>query len=294
MTPESVPRPRRTCLYMPGANQRALDKASSLAADVLILDLEDAVSPELKAEARDNVARSVASRRYGEREVIIRCNSLDSEWGAQDLEMAVAAAPDGVLLPKITGPADIDAIDRALTRAGAAQTMALWSMIEMPLAILNIRDIAAASQTTRLTGFVMGLNDLAKEMSAIPAADRGAFQVALSLTLAAARAYGLAAIDAVFNDIEDEAGLTRECEQGRVLGFDGKSLIHPSQLDVANRVFSPDPLEVAHARAVIEAFTLPDNQGKGVIKVDGKMTERLHLEQARRLVAVSDAIAARG
>jgi citrate lyase subunit beta/citryl-CoA lyase len=279
---------------MPGANQRALEKARSLAADVLILDLEDAVSPELKDEARDNIARAVAAGGYGAREVIIRCNGLDTEWGARDLAMAVAAAPDGVLLPKVTCAGDIEAIDQALTNAGAPPSLALWSMIEMPLAILNIRAIAAASQGTRLAGFVMGLNDLAKEMAAIPTPDRRAFQVALGLTLAAARAYGLAALDAVFNDIADEQGLAAECEQGRVLGFDGKSLIHPAQLATANRVYSPDPGDVAHARAVIEAFALPENQGKGVIKVDGRMTELLHLEQARRLVAISEAIAAQG
>ena len=293
MTTPNTLRPRRSCLYMPGANQRALDKASSLAADVLILDLEDAVAPELKSEARDNVARAVAAGGNGDREVLVRCNGLDSEWGTQDLAMAVAAAPDGVLLPKVTSAADIDLIDQALSQAGAPPTLALWVMIEMPLAILNIRDIAAASQSTRLTGLVMGLNDLAKEMHATATADRSAFQVALSLTLAAARAYELVAIDAVFNDIRDEAGLAAECEQGRVLGFDGKSLIHPAQLPATNRAFSPDPEEVAHARAVIAAFDLPENQGKGVIKVDGRMTELLHLEQAQRLVAISDAIAAR-
>ncbi len=293
MTVENTLRPRRSCLYMPGANQRALDKASSLDADVLILDLEDAVSPELKAEARDNIARAVAAGNYGAREVIIRCNGLATEWGMPDLEMAVAVAPDGVLLPKVTSAGDIEAIDRALTAAGAPPTLGLWVMIEMPLAILNIREIAATGAQTRLVGLVMGLNDLAKEMNAVPTVDRVAFHTALSLTLAAARAYDLVAIDAVFNDIKDEVGLEAECEQGRVLGFDGKSLIHPAQLETANRVFSPAAEEVAHARAVIEAFARPENKGKGVIKVEGRMTELLHLEQAQRPVSISDAIAAK-
>ncbi len=294
MTQEQTLRPRRSCLYMPGANQRALAKATSLDADVLILDLEDAVSPELKVEARDNVARAVAAGGYGTREVFIRCNGLDSEWGAEDIAMAIEAGPDGIVLPKVTSGADILAIDEALTAAGAAAELALWVMIEMPLAILNIGDIAATSQTTRLAGFIMGLNDLAKEMHAVPTADRSAFQTALSLSLAAARAYDLVAIDAVFNDIKDETGLEAECEQGRVLGFDGKSLIHPAQLELANRVFSPAAEDIAHARAVIEAFALPENRGKGVIRVDGRMTELLHLEQAQRLVSISDAIAAKG
>lgn len=283
-------RPRRSCLYLPGANTRALEKAAALPADMLILDLEDAVAPELKAQARDNVRQAVQRRAYGAREVLIRCNALASPWGADDLAMAVAASPDGVLAPKVTGPADILQLNAALTDAGAAAGCSLWAMIETPLAVLNIRDIAATADTTRLAGFVMGTNDLAKELNAIPTPDRLAFQTALWLTLAAARAFGLAAIDGVYNDIGNEAGLEAECEQGRVLGFDGKTLIHPAQLATANQVFSPDPDAVAQARAVIDAFAQPENQGRGVIKVDGRMTELLHLEQARRLVAISEAI----
>ena len=290
MNKETAFRPRRSCLYMPGANTRALEKAASLSADMLILDLEDAVAPEHKAEARDNVRQAVQGRGYGSREVVIRCNALDSPWGADDLAMAVEAGPDGVLAPKVTGPADILQLDAALSEAGASPELALWAMIETPLAILNIRDIAATAGTTRLAGFVMGTNDLAKELNAVPTPDRLAFQSALSLTLAASRAYGLAAIDGVFNDIGDEAGLEAECSQGRVLGFEGKTLIHPAQLAIANRVFSPEPEEVIHARAVIAAFAQAENRGKGVIKVDGRMTELLHLEQARRLVAICEAI----
>jgi citrate lyase subunit beta/citryl-CoA lyase len=275
---------------MPGANTRALEKAATLPADMLILDLEDAVAPELKAQARDNVQQAVQRRAYGSREVLIRCNALDSPWGTDDLALAVAVDPDGVLAPKVTGPADILQLDAALTDAGAAAGLSLWAMIETPLAVLNIRDIAATAGATRLAGFVMGTNDLAKELNTIPTPDRLAFQTALSLTIAAARAYGLLAIDGVYNDIGDETGLEAECNQGRILGFDGKTLIHPAQLATANRVFSPDPADVARARAVIAAFAQAENQGKGVLKVDGRMTELLHLEQARQLVAISEAI----
>jgi len=279
-------RPRRSCLYMPGANARALEKAASLPADTLILDLEDAVAPDAKEQARSVVMETVSSRPYGNREVIIRINGLDTPWGYDDLAMAAKAGADGILVPKVVSAEQVEELDTALSRADAAADMGLWVMIEMPLAVLNIRDIAAASQTSRLSGFVMGTNDLAKEMNAIATADRAAFQVALALTLTAARAYGLVAIDGVYNDFRDEAGLIAECEQGRMMGFDGKTLIHPAQLDATNRVYSPDPAEVTEARAIIAAFLLPENAGKGVIKLDGKMVELLHLEQAKRLVAI--------
>jgi citrate lyase subunit beta/citryl-CoA lyase len=292
MTSTAQFRPRRSCLYMPGANPRALEKARSLTADMLILDLEDAVAPDAKSEARQVISDVVKERAYGTREVVIRINGLDTQWGHDDLEMAVAAGPDGILVPKVISGEQVMKIDNALTEAGAPADLGLWVMIEMPLAILNIQEIAAAAQNSRLTGFVMGTNDLAKEFNAIATADRFAFQVPLALALAAARAYGLVAIDGVYNDIKNEDGLVAECEQGRILGFDGKTLIHPAQLESANRVFSPDPEDIAHAEAVIEAFSLAENQGKGVIKVNGKMTEILHLEQAKRLVAVNAAIKA--
>ncbi len=292
MTTSPVFRPRRTCLYMPGANPRALEKAKSLPADVLILDLEDAVAPDAKAEARQVILDAVSARAYGAREVIIRINGLDTPWGHDDIKMVAAAAPDGILVPKVMTAEEVLELDRTLSQAGAAPDLGLWVMIEMPLAILNIQDIAAASRETRLSGFVMGTNDLAKEYNSIATADRLAFQVPLALALAAARAYGLLAIDGVYNDFKNEEGLVAECEQGRIMGFDGKTLIHPAQLEAANRVFSPDPGDVAQAEAVIEAFTQPENQGKGVIKVNGKMVEILHLEQAKRLVAINSAIAA--
>jgi len=292
MTSTAQFRPRRSCLYMPGANPRALEKAKSLTADMLILDLEDAVAPDAKSAARQVISDAVKERAYGTREVVIRINGLDTQWGHDDLKMAVAAGPDGILVPKVISGEQVMKIDNALTEAGAPADLGLWVMIEMPLAILNIQEIAAAAQNSRLTGFVMGTNDLAKEFNAIATADRFAFQVPLALALAAARAYGLVAIDGVYNDIKNEDGLVAECEQGRILGFDGKTLIHPAQLESANRVFSPDPEDIAHAEAVIEAFSLAENQGKGVIKVNGKMTEILHLEQAKRLVAVNAAIKA--
>lgn len=292
MTHPSSARPRRSCLYMPGANTRALEKARALAADMVIMDLEDSVAPDAKAEARENVVAAVRSQAYGQREVVVRTNALDTAWGEADIEAAVAAGPDGVLVPKVTSAEEVRAIDATLDKHGADAGLGLWIMIEMPLAILNIRDIAATAETTRLVGFVLGVNDLGKELRAIATPDRAAFQAALSLSVHAARAFGLVAIDAVFNDISDEAGLLAECEQGRVLGFDGKSLIHPAQLETANGVFSPDASALAHARAVIAAFALPENDGKGVIKVDGKMTERLHLEQAEQLVDIAEAIEA--
>ncbi|MGH1420786.1 MAG: HpcH/HpaI aldolase/citrate lyase family protein [Hyphomonas sp.] len=283
-------RPRRSCLYMPGANTRALDKARGLPADTLILDLEDAVAPDAKGEARDAIRAALAEGGYGHREVLVRMNGLDTAWGSDDLKMAVDSGADGVLAPKVETGADIKRLDDALSRAGAPPSMALWVMIEMPLAILNIKDIAEAADGTRLTTFVMGTNDLAKEYRAKATPDRLAFQTALQLSVAAARAYGLTAIDGVYNDIKNEDGLIFECEQGRVLGFDGKTLIHPSQLETTNRVFAPSPADVEQAKAVIEAFADPANAGKGVLKVNGKMTELLHLDEAKRTVEMDEAI----
>ena len=285
-------RPRRSCLYMPGANPRALEKAKSLPADAVIFDLEDAVAPDAKLDARDTVCAAVKTGGYGAREVIIRINGLDTEWGLEDLKAAVAAGPDAILAPKVIDGGDIDRLNDAMSRAGAPDTMGLWVMIEMPKAILNIQDIAEAVGRTRLTAFVMGTNDLAKELRAVNDPPvRTAFQTSLGLSVAAARAYDLLAIDGVFNGIGDAEGLRAECEQGGLLGFDGKTLIHPSQLEIANQIFAPTPADVEQAQAVIEAFADPANAGKGVLKVNGKMTELLHLEEAQRTVAVARAIA---
>lgn len=283
-------RPRRSVLYMPGANAKALEKAKSLPADALILDLEDAVAPEAKAQARAAVAAMVAQRPYGPREVIVRVNALGSPWGEEDLAAIAGAGADAVLFPKIDGPEDVEAAAAALARAGAA-TLPFYVMIETPRAVLALRDIAAASARTALAGFVVGANDLAKDLRARATPDRQAFLAALSMTVLAARAYGLIAIDAVFNDVQDAAGLEAECAQGAALGFDGKSLIHPSQIEAANRAFSPAPEEIAHALAVIAAFAAPENAGLGVLKVNGRMVERLHLEEARRLAAIAAALA---
>ncbi len=293
MTPPSPAtiRPRRSCLYLPGANARALEKARDLPADTLILDLEDAVAPDAKTQARAAVAAALQAGGYGQREIIVRINSLDSEWGPDDLLMAVQAGAAGVLAPKTLDAADIERLDDALTRADAGSDVRLWVMIEMPKAIFNIREIAEASVRTRLSTFVMGTNDLAKEIRTRATPDRFAFQTALQLSVLAARSFGLSAIDGVYNDIQNEAGCDAECVQGRDLGFDGKTLIHPSQIAIANRVFSPAPEDVVQARDVIAAFALPENAGKGVLKVNGKMTELLHLSEAERTVAVAEMIA---
>jgi citrate lyase subunit beta/citryl-CoA lyase len=283
-------RPRRSCLYMPGANAKALEKAKTLPADVLLLDLEDSVAPEAKADARVQVAAAVKAGGYGKREVIIRCNALATPWGRDDIAAAGPAGPDGLLAPKVESAEEVRTLDAAMTEAGFPAHAALWIMIETPRAILNLAEIAAAAKGTRLSVFVMGLNDLAKETRARAGAKRAAFFAPLSLAVTAARAEGLTAIDGVYNDIADQAGFEAECRQGLEFGFDGKTLIHPSQIEGCNAIFAPTPEEVSRARAVIDAFALPENAGKGVIKVDGKMTELLHLEEARRVVAVADAI----
>lgn len=286
-------RPRRSCLYMPGANAKALEKAKTLPADVLLLDLEDSVAPEAKADARAQVAAAVKGGGYGKREVIVRANALTTPWGRDDIVAAAAARPDGVLAPKVESGEQVRALDVEMTKAGFGADASLWVMIETPRAILNLAEIAAAAKGTRLAVFVMGLNDLAKETRARAGASRAAFYAPMSLAVTAARAAGLTVIDGVYNDIADAAGFEAECRQGLEFGFDGKTLIHPSQIDICNEVFAPTAEEVSRARAVIEAFALPENAGKGVIKVDGRMTELLHLEEASRVVAVAEAISQR-
>ena len=276
---------------MPGANLKALEKARTLPADVLLLDLEDSVAPETKHIARAQVVNAVEAGGYGRREVIVRVNALSTPWGREDIAAVAAARPDGVLAPKVESGEQVTALDDALTEAGYPDDAVLWVMIETPRAILNIADIAAAARATRLSAFVMGLNDLAKDTRARPGAARAPFFAALSLAVTAARAHGLTAIDGVYNDIADAAGFEAECRQGLDFGFDGKTLIHPSQIEICNAVFAPTAEEVSRARAVIEAFALPENAGKGVIKVDGRMTELLHLEEAKRVVAIAEAIA---
>jgi citrate lyase subunit beta/citryl-CoA lyase len=286
-------RPRRSVLYMPGANERALEKAKTLPADSLILDLEDAVAPEGKAEARERVCNVVKAGGYGPRELVIRVNGQDTEWGKADLKAAAHAKPDAILAPKISSGDEIRWLDEALSEAGAARSMQLWVMIETPLAILNLKEIAQTAKTTRLSGFVMGSNDLLKDFRADPMPARENLAAAYTLAIAAARAFDLLVFDGVYNDITNAAGFEVEAKQAKAFGFDGKTLIHPSQVEPCNAVFAPPADAVIHARDVIAAFADPTNAGKGVLKVNGKMTELLHLAQAKRMVAVAEAIAAR-
>ena len=287
-------KPRRSCLYIPGTNTRAMEKAVNLPSDVVILDLEDAVSPESKTDARNSVCSAARDNVYGIRETVIRINGLDTPWGSDDLATAVAAEPSAILVPKVTTAQDVENVDALMQEHKANSRVGLWFMIETPEAILNIAEIGRTSRTTRLSAFVMGTNDLAKETGAILTSERQAFQHALSVTVFTARANNLIAIDGVYNDIGNTEGLKRECEQGRMLGFDGKTLIHPSQIEVCNETYSPAESDVAHAKAIIEAFAKPENSDKGVIQVNGKMTERLHLEQAKQLISVSEAIERNG
>jgi citrate lyase subunit beta/citryl-CoA lyase len=281
---------------MPGANARALEKAKTLPADALILDLEDAVAPDAKAQARTQVTDAVKAGGYGPREIVIRINGLDSPWGADDLKAAVAAGPDAILIPKAASGDDIARASAAMRQAGAGDTMQLWAMIETPIAILKADEIAGAARHagSRLAVLVLGLNDLVKETGAALDGERTAGLYWLSAALTAARAYGLTILDGVCNNFRDMEGYAKECRHGRMLGFDGKTLIHPDQIALANEVFSPPAAEVDFARKILTAFDQPENKGKGVINLEGRMVELLHADIARRTVAIADAIAARG
>ncbi len=281
-------RPRRSALYMPASNARAVEKARSLDCDIVILDLEDAVLPDMKPQAREAAAAAVRAGGFGRREVVIRVNALETPWGEADLEAAGAAGPDAILVPKIRSAADVHACEAALATAPAA--LALWAMIETPQAILALDSVAGAGG--RLSGLVMGVNDLAKETGARQTPDRAPFQAVLALTVIAARAHGLVILDGVHNEIDDLDALAAVCRQGADFGFDGKSLIHPSHLAICNAAFTPPPAEVDWARAVIAAFAAPENAGKGALRVQGRLAERLHCAQAEQLVAIAEAIAA--
>jgi citrate lyase subunit beta / citryl-CoA lyase len=286
-------RPRRSVLYMPGANERALEKAKGLPADALILDLEDAVAPDAKAEARDRVCAAAADGGYGHREVAIRANGLDTSWFADDVAAIAQAGPDALLVPKVGSVDDVRAIEDALEKGGAPDRTSIWAMLETPAAVLRAAEITACSE--RLTVFVMGTNDLVKELQAEFVPGRAPLLPALSWCVLAAREAGKHILDGVFNDLDDADGFEAECRQGREFGFDGKTLIHPKQLEPCNRVFAPSDEEVEHARAVIEAFEEAEREGRGVVTVGGRMIENLHVEQARRAVAQAEAIAtARG
>jgi citrate lyase subunit beta/citryl-CoA lyase len=286
------PRPRRSALYIPGSNARALDKGRTVAADVLILDLEDAVASDAKEIARASVGAAVGTRAYGRREVVIRVNGLETPWIARDIAAAVNARPDAVLIPKLSRIEDIRRARAALTAAQAGPDVSLWAMIETPLAVLNVAALAAlaAGPGIPITCLVIGTNDLTRETGARLQPGRAAVLPWLAQCVLAARAYGLAVLDGTFNDLTNWEGFSAECEQGRDLGMDGKTLIHPRQVQIANEVFSPSPEEVEWAGKVIAAFERPENASKGVIAVDGQMVERLHEQMARRVIETVTAI----
>jgi citrate lyase subunit beta / citryl-CoA lyase len=287
MTPAD--RPRRSALYLPASNAKAIAKARTLPADIIILDLEDAVAPEMKAEARAAAIAAVREGGFGTREVAIRANGLDTPWGAADLAAIAGSGADAVLVPKVSSRTDVARYHDALTPAPAA--MQLWTMIETCGSIAQLDAMAAMAATTRLSLWIMGTNDLAKEMRARLTPGRTPYLPMLALAVCAARAHGLAILDGVCNEFRDIAAFRAEAEQGLLFGFDGKSLIHPDQIAPCNAVFSPSAEELNWAGAVIAAFALPENAGKGAIRVDGKMTELLHLDQARRLTAFAKRIA---
>lgn len=289
-------RPRRSVLYMPGSNARAIEKARMLPADGVIIDLEDAVAPDAKAAAREQVAAAVKQGGFGSREVFIRVNGFDTPWHSDDVTAAALAAPDAILVPKVNSSEQLEILGQRLLDMKADRKIRIWAMIETPAAILNIIDIAAAAKDseTRLAGFVLGTNDLAKETSARLVPGRAPMLPWLTTCVLAARCYGIAILDGVYNDIGNADGFVAECEQGRDLGMDGKTLIHPNQIEPCNRAFSPSEAEIAQARKFIAAFDLPENADKGAIMLDGRMVERMHADIARRTVAIADAIAAKG
>ncbi len=284
-------RPRRSALYMPGSNARALEKAKMLDADVVVFDLEDAVAPEVKAEARAQVAAAVRAGGYGRREVVVRVNAPGTKWARDDVAAMADAGCDALLVPKVSEPNDLALVEDWLSDADPG--IKLWAMIETPLAILNLAPIAAtaAKPGGRLSCFAIGTNDLVKDTRAEMDAARTPALYWLSATVTAARAYDIDVLDGVYNNFKDIEGFERECAHGRMLGMDGKTLIHPTQIEGANAAFSPAADAVAWARKVLAAFEQPENRGKGVIKMDGQMVELLHAEMAKRTVAIADAIA---
>lgn len=281
-------RPRRSVLYMPSSNARALEKAKSIPCDGLILDLEDAVAPDAKVDAREAAAAAASSGEYGRRELTIRVNGADTEWHDDDLRVASAAGPDAIVVPKVGSAQAVHALVDALERHGAPDHTSLWAMLETPYALLHAEEIAAASD--RLTVLVMGTNDLVKELYAEHVPGRAPLLTGLSLALLAARATGKAVLDGVYNDVKDTDGFLAECRQGREMGFDGKTLIHPGQVEGANSTFAPSEEAVEEARGVLQAWE--DGQGSGVVTYRGKMIENLHVESANRTLTMHEAIAA--
>ena len=296
MSASAAIRPRRSVLYMPGSNARAIEKARTLPADAVILDLEDAVAPDAKETAREQVVAAVTAGGFGRREVVIRVNGLDTPWGHDDLVAAASSGADAVLIPKVSDPETIGSVELALATARAPDALRVWAMIETPIAILHAEEIARAArhETARLACFVLGTNDIAKETRARFVPGRWTMLPWLTTVLAAARAHGHDVLDGVYNNLQDAEGFRAECEQGRDLGMDGKTLIHPNQIAVANEVFAPAAAEVEAARKIIAAFDLPENAGRGVISLDGRMVERMHADMAARTVALAEAIAAAG
>lgn len=289
-------RPRRTALYMPGSNARALEKARSLNVDVLLLDLEDSVAPDNKEMARDQVVEAVKAGGFGHREVVIRINGMDTPWGEADLLAAASANPDAILVPKVDSAEDVYTVGRKLNDAGVDQDVRIWAMMETPGAMIRAGEIAGAIQEyhgRRLACFVMGTNDLAKETRTALIPGRAPMMPWLMQCLAAARASDLDIIDGVFNQFTDAEGFVAECEQGAEMGMDGKTIIHPKQIEDCNRIFSPSDDDIAQCREIIDAFDAPENQSKNVMTINGKMVERLHAEMARRVVEIADAIAER-
>jgi citrate lyase subunit beta/citryl-CoA lyase len=287
---EAVFRPRRSVLYMPSSNERALEKAKTIPCDGLILDLEDAVAPDAKPAAREAACAAAASGEYGNREVTIRVNGIGTEWHDADLAAAAKAGPAGIVVPKVNTADEVRALVAAIESAGAPDHTRLWAMVETPQAIFNVREIASASG--RLAVLVMGTNDLVKELYAEHVPGRQPLLTSLSLSLLAARAAGVAILDGVYNDVKDTDGFLAECRQGREMGFDGKTLIHPGQVEGANEAFAPDAAAVDDARGILQAWE--EGRGSGVVTHNGRMIENLHVESARRTLAIAEAIAALG
>jgi citrate lyase subunit beta/citryl-CoA lyase len=281
-------RPRRSVLYMPGSNARALEKARSLAADGLILDLEDAVAPDAKAPARDQIAAAIQQGGYGGRELVVRINGLETPWGSDDLIMAATSGAHAVLVPKVEAAKTVHEVEQRLGAAGAPADLAIWCMMETPLGMLHAEAIAGAS--TRVGCLVMGTSDLAKDLHAAHTKERLPMLTSLGLCLLAARAFGLAILDGVHLDLADDAGFAYSCVQGKELGFDGKTLIHPKTIAKANEVFAPSTEDVAWSRRIIAAHAEAEKQGKGIVLVEGKLIENLHVEGAKRQVALAEAI----
>jgi len=289
-------RPRRSLLFMPGSNARALEKARNLPADGIILDLEDSVAPEAKGMARDQIAQAIAVGGFGKREILIRVNTLDSPWWIDDIAMAGKARPDGILVPKVSSVEDLAAIADRLGAINADSSIRVWAMIETARAVLHAEELAAASRNpeTRLAGFVFGPNDISRETRIRMLPGRAAMIPMITHCILAARAYGLEILDGPYSDFSNTDGFGKECTQARDLGFDGKTLIHPGQIVACNAIFTPPADEIAQARKIIAAFEQPENAARGAIQIDGQMVERLHADMARRTIAIADAIAAMG